>query len=285
MRYPLVNRACIFAVPTVTTLIKNINMKKIITTIVALLLLTIKLTAQQYPSPMPGKMVHDFANVLSQNEEQVIEQRLRILNDTSSTQVTVVTVNDFQGETAAEFATELGHQWGVGQDGKDNGVVVLFKPKTLTSKGEAFIAVGYGLEGVLPDAIAKMIVENDMIPYFQQGKIAEGLLRSVIVISAIVGGEYSADEYKKATGGGVPVLAIIIIIVVFGSMFIPKRRSQQAYSHDGTVTSNSMLPWILLSMLGNGRGGGGYSGGGGFGGGFGGFGGGGFGGGGAGGSW
>ncbi len=265
----------------------QLNFIKSIIFICFLLTSALSSVAQQYPNALPGRMVHDFADVLTQNEELAIEQQLRNLNDSTSTQIVVVTVTDLQGEAAATYAFELGEQWGVGQKGKDNGVVILFKPKTARSNGEAFIAVGYGLEGVLPDAIAKRIVEYEMIPYFRKGAIAQGLYNSVVVTSDIVKGEYTADAYVKTTGGGFSMLALIILIGTFLLLFIPIRQRKQDYSREGTTSADSMLPWILLGMMGGSRGGGsGYSGGSGFGsGGFGGFGGGGFGGGGAGGSW
>lgn len=243
--------------------------------------------AQDIPKPLSGRMVHDFANQISSRDEQIIERQLRALNDTTSTQIAVVTVNSLDGYSIAEYATKLGHSWGVGTKGKDNGIVILFKPKTARSNGEVFIAVGYGLEGAVPDATAKMIIEKEMIPYFREGKISAGISQAVTTLISLVEGEYTADEYAKRKRGGSSaylILLIFIFIMLFGG-----RRTHSDYGSGGTTSATSAaLPWILLSMMGNSGGRrGGYGGGSGFGGGgsFGGFGGGGFGGGGAGGSW
>lgn len=245
--------------------------------------------AQEIPSPMSGRMVNDFANVLSEREEASLERQLREFNDSTSTQIAVVTVKSLDGMSISEYATELGHKWGVGTKGKDNGIVILFKPKTADSRGEVFIAVGYGLEGAVPDATAKMIVEREMIPSFKENRIGQGISQAVSTLFSLVKGEYTADTYskKKASMSGASIFYLIIAIFIIISLILPGKKRSNTYSKDGAATSDSVIPWILLAMLSNGRGGGGHHSGGGFGGGssFGGFGGGGFGGGGAGGSW
>ena len=84
-------------------------------------------------------------------------------NDSTTNVICVVTVNDLGYYTAAEFAYEIGEQWGVRSDDKRNGVVLLLKPRNETS-GEVYISVGYDLEGAIPDAIAKRIIETKMMP-------------------------------------------------------------------------------------------------------------------------
>ena len=98
--------------------------------------------AQQIPSrPTPPRLVNDYTNTLNSSQEHYLEQKLRNYNDTTSTQIAVVFVNDLQGTTAADFAYQLGEQWGVGTK-ENNGIVILVKPKNET-KGEVFISVGY----------------------------------------------------------------------------------------------------------------------------------------------
>ena len=160
-------------------------------------------------------------------------------------------------------------------------------------RGDARISIGYGLEGVIPDAIGKRIVDNDMIPSFKVGDYYSGLDKATSTLISLAKGEFTADAYKKQTrGSGVSVSLIIIAIIIIISIMNGRNRK---YYHSGT---KGMSPWTALwlgSLLGSRggsgswgdfQGGGGSFGGGGFGGGgFGGFGGGSFGGGGAGGSW
>lgn len=262
-------------------------MKNKIIAILLFLSITVSSSAQEIPSPLSGKMVNDFAGVISDRDEIYLEKQLREFNDSTSTQIAVVTVTSLDGKSISDYATELGHKWGVGTKGKDNGIVILFKPKTTESRGEVFIAVGYGLEGAVPDATAKMIVEREMIPYFKENRTSQGISQAVSTLFSLVKGEYTADTYtKKKTGlssGSIFYLIIIIIMII--AIILPGKKHSNTYSKDGSTTSDSIVPWILLGLLSS-RGGGGHSGGG-FGGGssFGGFGGGGFGGGGSGGSW
>ena len=76
----------------------------------------------------------------------------------------------------------MGEKWGIGSEKFDNGILVLLKPKTSDSKGEVFIAVGYGLEGVVPDATAKRIVENEMIPMFRENNMYGGIEKATDVL-------------------------------------------------------------------------------------------------------
>jgi uncharacterized protein len=268
-------------------------MKLIKNILLSFLLVTgISVTGQDIPDPMsPPRLVNDFAGILNDSQLRQLEQKLVRFDDSSSSQIVVIIVKSLNGITKEEFADRVGEKWGVGQKGKNNGVVVLVKPKYRNEKGDARISVGYGLEGVIPDAIAKRIMEQEMIPYFKTGDYFSGIDKATNTLISLAKGEFTAEQYKKKTGGSpigylVPIIIIIIIILFM------RRNSGNHYTTGSKGTSLWTALW-LASMMGN-RGGGGSWGdfrsgggsfGGGGGGGFGGFGGGSFGGGGAGGSW
>ncbi|MCB0409477.1 MAG: TPM domain-containing protein [Flavobacteriales bacterium] len=237
--------------------------------------------------PPVQDLVQDYANILSESEEQELRQALLAFNDSVSNQILIVTVTDLCGYDKAEFTYTLGQNWGVGQDGKDNGIVVMVKPKEIDGRGEAFIAPGYGLEGALPDAIAKRIVENEMIPSFKNQDYYEGIANAVVTIMEITGGEYTADEYAKGSFKKM-IFPLLIVILMFGLVFFIKFKQARRYAHTNNL--GFWAAWALLNSSGRSHGGSWSnfsSGSGSFGGGssFGGFGGGSFGGGGAGGSW
>ncbi len=257
-----------------------------------LLLFAFSLTAfAQLPErPAQGSLVNDFAQVLSSQQEAQLQQQLSSFGSKTSTALVIVTVADLQDYDKAQYAVELAHKWGIGQKDTDNGILILVKPKTTSSKGEAYIAVGYGLEGAVPDAVASQIVNFEMIPEFKTGDYYAGLAKASKVLMEITASEYTADQYSESKsgniGGLIPLFFFIIIFIIF------TRGGRNRSSGMGTKSS---IPWwtlmLLGSSMGGGRGNSGWgsfnSGGGSFGGGggFGGFGGGGFGGGGAGGSW
>jgi uncharacterized protein len=247
--------------------------------------------AQDIPDkPEPPRLVNDFAGILSSDEAGRLENKLLSFNDSTSTQIVIVTLKSLNGYDVNDFAQRLGQKWGVGQKGKNNGVVILVKPKYGTDKGEASVQSGYGLESVLPDITCKRILENEMIPEFKLGNYYKGIDKAVSVVISITRGEYTATQYnkkKQASPYGI-LIPVIIFIVVF--LLIRSNRG-------GPNSVGKSLPFwtalFLMGSMGRGSGSGSFgdfrSGGGGFGGGggggFGGFGGGGFGGGGAGGSW
>jgi uncharacterized protein len=236
--------------------------------------------------PKPPRLVNDFTNTFSPAQTQALENKLVEFSNSTTTQIVVVVVGSLEGEEKAAYAYTIGEKWGVGDSKFDNGVVVLLKPKTTSSRGEVFIATGYGLEAVIPDAIAKRIVENEMIPEFKQGNYYNGVDKAVNVLMQLSLGEFSAQEYAKKTRSdeavGGSVFGLMIFFFILFTIISNIRGARRS-----SIGRGGLSTWILLSMLGSGS----RSHGGGFGnfssggGSFGGFGGGGFGGGGAGGSW
>lgn len=252
-----------------------------------------KATGQDFPDkPVPPRLVNDFAGILDKAEADALEQKLVAFNDSTSTQIAIVSVNDLHGYDRADYAQQLAERWGIGQKELDNGILILIKPKTTeTSRGEAFIAPGYGLEGVIPDIVCGEIVDYEILPAFRAGEYYEGLDKATSILMSLASGEFTADKYsnqnKKDAGAVVSFIIFIVIVIIFIII------SKSSRSNHHNIGRKDLPLWILLGLLGSGRSThkgtwGGFSGGGGFGGGgggFGGFGGGSFGGGGAGGSW
>lgn len=243
---------------------------------VCLLLVLCSTIKAQIPSkPYPPRLVNDFTNTLSYSEIETLERRLVAYNDSTSTQFTVVLVDDLHGMDVAQFATQLGHDWGVGQGAKDNGAVILVKPKNEKGNGQVNISPGYGLEPYITDAAASAIIQKEMIPYFKENDYYQGIYNAVTVMMDLCSGKFTADDYTNGDGSG-SIIALIIIIIII--ILVIKSSGGTTYSGGG---SNGHV----IFMPGPGSFGGGSSGGFSGGGGFGGFGGGHFGGGGASGSW
>jgi uncharacterized protein len=261
--------------------------------LLTLVLLTIStlVSGQSIPEkPNPPRLVNDFAGLLTAVEVDALENKLVAFNDSTSTQIAVVIMNDLGGYMPEEFAQRVGEKWGIGQKGINNGLVVLVKTKSESGRGEVFIKPAYGMEGAVPDLICSQIVDNEILPAFRNGNYYQGLDKATSTIISLVRGEFSADQYarkakqpvKKAAPFGLFVIILIAIIFLISS---------GKSNHNNLGRKGGGLPlWLLLTMMNSGgRSGsgswGGFSGGSGSGGGFGGFGGGSFGGGGAGGSW
>lgn len=241
--------------------------------------LLLSLASHAIPSrPNPQRLVNDYARVFTREQAASLERMLVAFDDSTSNQIAVVTVTDLEGYAPAEYATRIGLKWQVGSEKFDNGIVLLVKPKTVGSAGQVFIAVGYGLEGAIPDAYAKRIIDNELIPHFMHGDYFEGVESACEVLMKLASGEISDP-------GGMDddVEAVLAIFVLFFIGLVVIVLIFKGGSHGGSGGGGTIYRGPIITTGTNYGGYGGY--GGGFGGGFGGFGGGSFGGGGAGGSW
>jgi uncharacterized protein len=227
--------------------------------------------------------------MLKPEEVNTLEQKLVLFNDSTSNQISIVIVPSLEGYDKADYAQRLAEKWGIGQKGKNNGVLILVKPKTADSNGQVQIAPGYGLEGVIPDITCGEIVDREILPAFRNGDYYGGLNKATSTLMSLAKREFSASEYgqraRRSAGKHIPFGLVIFIVFIIIAMV-----SRGSGGSNNKHISTGGLPfWMLLGMMNSGRGSsgswGGFSGGGGGGGGFGGFGGGSFGGGGAGGSW
>jgi uncharacterized protein len=228
--------------------------------------------------PDPPKLVNnlssEFPDFISASEQDALENKLEKFSNETSNQIVVVIVDDLGDHDINSFATGIGTGWGVGQKKFDNGIVLVIKPTGGEGQRDAYIAVGSGLEGAIPDITAKHIVDDELLERFQNGKNYEGINAATDVIIKLAKGEINSKDYDAQHGFGSKtkfiVFGFLLILILF---FIMSRIG-------GGGFGGGMATGFFIGSGGWGRGGGGFGGGG-----FGGFGGGGFGGGGGGGKW
>ncbi len=216
--------------------------------------------------------VYDYAKLLSPEERRMLEQKLSKYYDSTSTQIVIATINKVNDDINL-YGTEWAHKWGIGQKGKDNGLLIL------VSKDDHKISIrtGYGVEDRLTDALSKRVISRDMIPYFRQGQFYQGLNKAVDDIIKILNGAYKND--LKPDDDKVPVWLIILFIFI---LFMLLSRRSGGHNSGGWRSGGGPIIFSSGGRSSWGGGSGSSWGGGGF---SGGFGGGGFGGGGASGSW
>jgi uncharacterized protein len=234
------------------------------------------------PSPSPYYIV-DGSGVLSQTEFDHIERQLEDFERSTSNQLVVAIYPKMQSEDdIAGYAVRVAESWKIGQKNKNNGVLLL----VFTGDRKMTIQVGYGLEGALPDATAKMIIEQEIKPHFRSGDYGGGIEAGVNAIIAATRHEYAGTgrvhgSFNSQNGEIVGFIVVVFLLLLISSWFSNYRRGV-VYTSNGSSFWWTML-WLLSNSGGGGRGGGGggsSGGGGGFSGG-----GGSFGGGGASGSW
>jgi len=232
------------------------------------------------------RLVWQFTEFLSESEVQQLNVKLAQFARETSNRVLVIVVDTLCGLPESDIAFDIGEKWGIGKKGFDNGIVFLIKPNGTPGERKIFIAVGYGLEGVIPDLTAKRIIDREVIPSFKAGDYAGGLNKATDVLMALAKGEFNEKSYGKEP---FPWPILVFAIIFIGAIAFSWRSRVSRYAKTNALDFWTAM-WLLnqTSQRHTGRwtGGGFGGGGGGFGGGgFGGFGGGSFGGGGAGGSW
>jgi uncharacterized protein len=258
------------------------------------------LMSQVPDRPAVQRLVNDFAGLFSLQEREMLESDLVHFDDSTSNQICVVTVKDLQGEDINMAAYKILVEWGVGTAKNNNGAVLLVEHDPEKSGGRVAISVGYGLEGVLTDALSKRIITYDMIPEFKENRYFEGIKAGVSSIMAVAVGEYdTARENDEDTPAGIIVVLTLFFILFFFILIISianKRKGPTNLGGNNRKGPSILELMILANLLGGrtrgiggfgsgGFGSGGFGGGSFGGGGFGGFGGGLGGGGGASGSW
>ena len=250
--------------------------------IVCVLGFSFSLQAQVPERPEVQRLVNDFAGLFTSEETEMLEAELVDIDNTTSNQICVVTVADLGGEDINMAAYQVLVNWGVGTARNNNGVVLLVEHTQGIPGGRVAISVGYGLEGVLTDALSKRIITYDMIPLFRQDNYFEGVRAGVRSNREVATGEYNtARENRDDTPAGVVAVLTVFLILLFFILiiYIANKRKGPTNLGGSNRKGPSMLELMILANLLGGRSRGG-SGTGGFGGGFGGggFGGGGFGG-------
>lgn len=170
------------------------------------------------PAPNPPRLVNDYAGVFSLGQKNSMEKRLVDFNDSTSNVVCVVVVDDLGEYSASEFAFEIGNRWGIQNKKDNNGIVILIKVRNETS-GDVFIATGYALEGVLPDAYVKQITSDVMVPYLKEGKYYEAVSAALDKMLPVISGEISAPrdvagDEESGDGSAMTFFILVFVAVV-----------------------------------------------------------------------
>ena len=241
--------------------------------------------------PSTQKAVYQYTSLIPKSQEQKLNEKLIKYADSTSTQIVVIVIDSSKGEAHSFLAIEWAEQWGIGQKGTDNGVLLL----VAKNDRKMFIATGRGIEEYLTDARAKRIISNTLTPNFKKSDYYTGLDEATDEIIEILAGNFSSDNKKRKSSDGIPgwVGVVFFVIVFIGIAFISpisavnnefnkRKKDGQEVNWWDIYWDYTMNDGGVYHPGGSWSGSYGGSGGGGFGGGFGG---GGFGGGGAGGGW
>lgn len=206
-------------------------MKKFLTVAVAAVLLVLTgigaAAAKKYPEPTDRFFINDYAGVIDSSAEDEIYSRAAALYEKTGAQTVVVAAKNLGGEEPSDYALGLGREWGVGDKKKNNGVVILFA----LEERQIYIAVGYGLEGALPDSKTGRIIDNYGLEYLKADNFSEGILQITKAVINEIYIEYgeepeegytpiddSEDGYsKKVAVSWVALIAVVLLyLMIFG---------------------------------------------------------------------
>lgn len=231
-----------------------------------LLLVPLAAAAQDFP-PLSGRVV-DAAHIVPPEMAARISARSAAIEQRTGTQIVVATIPDLGGRDIADYGYRLGRHWGIGQKDRDNGVLLIVAP----AERRVRVEVGYGLEPVLTDALASVIIHQAILPRFRAGDLPGGIEAGFDAIArqfelppAEAAANVRAAAAAPAAGGGDDIgvgSAVFIVIVILVVLFLLR-----GGGGGGGGRRRGVAPVFLwgpgIGGWGGGGGGGGFSGGGG----------------------
>jgi len=144
------------------------------------------------------RYVNDYADLITPQTESQLDEALRNYEASTSNQIVVATFPSLEGESLEDYSIRLAETWKVGQEGRDNGVILL----VFRDDQKLRIEVGYGLEGAIPDALAGQIISQVIVPYFKKGNYETGIVAGTAAILKAAEGEFKGSGLSGRGRGG-----------------------------------------------------------------------------------
>ena len=204
--------------------------------------------AAEVAVPPLNARVTDLASTLSQDQRAALEQKLAALEARKGSQVAVLLVPTTQPETVEQYAIRVFDQWKLGRKGVDDGVLLVVAKNDRKVK----IEVGYGLEGILPDAIAKRVIEDDIVPRFREGDFYGGIRAGVDRIMRVVEGEklpppIARSHPQSPIHFGDWIIPLFILVIIGGGIL---RAIFGRFLGSGIIgTVAAVAGWAILGSL------------------------------------
>ena len=212
--------------------------------------------------PLTGRVV-DLANIMDDWTRNHVSGELENFEKQSGTQLVVVTLPDLGGYPIEDWGIALGRGWGIGQKGRNNGLLLIVAP----NDRQVRIEVGYGLEGDLPDATANAIIQNVIVPRFRAGDMGGGITAGVEAIIGTLGGkpvaEVAGNGGDNGSGQAIAVVPMIFIFFMLIIVLSNMRRRRFGMGYPFYMGGPMYMGGMGRGFGGGGFGGSGFSGGGG----------------------
>jgi uncharacterized protein len=214
-------------------------------------LLAFTLLSAEPTFPELTSRVVDEATLFSAAQKAELESTLENHENNTSNQVVVVTLKSLDGYDIRDYGLELGRAWGIGQKDKNNGVLLIIAP----NERKVSIEVGYGLEGALPDATAKSIIDQEILPYFKEGDYFGGAKFGVDAIISAIKGEYVSYEVESSSKSfkftDLIMPLIFLFVFIAGPVFGKKNKFDANNIIPALIFSGfvGIFTWVMFSIL------------------------------------
>jgi uncharacterized protein len=176
--------------------------------------------------PRPARYFNDYAGVVRADTAGTLNRKLEDFERSTSSQILVAIFPKMESNSSVEdYAVRVAQAWAVGQKGKNNGAVLF----VFVQEHQLYLQVGYGLEGAIPDATAKTIIEQEIKPRLRAGDFDGGMVAGVNALLQAARGEYQgtgrtvAEQGRSRSGRGIPMLLLVIVLLI---LIAAARRSQ-----------------------------------------------------------
>jgi len=231
---------------------RSFHSRLVLSVTITLLLFISWLPAQKLPD-VTGQYVNDYVGWLSQQEINNLNKMLRVYEDSTSNQFLVAIFPDAQGYAVEEFSIRLAEKWRAGKKGRDNGLLMaIFREERAIR-----IEVGYGLEDVIPDAIAFQIAQSLIPSYFKENNYYQGIYQGLRALIEAAAGKYQGVPGDQSEGdyNWMPLIIIVILLILFA-----RGRKYSGGSSGGWRNSGPFFGGFGGGFGGSSRSGGGFGG-------------------------
>ena len=223
----------------------------VILTVVSLSVLTKAVQAKDYPKPTG--FVNDYAKILSASTKDSLEAKLEEFKNSTSNEISIVTLNSLEGDTIENVAVEIFEQWGIGTKKNDNGVLLVIAP----NERELRIEVGYGLEPVLTDARAGTIIRTIITPEFKKDNYEAGIVSGVNAIIEVTSKDPTLFDTQTTTSTSnsskLDALIFLGMSLIYLSAFLARSKRWWPGGVIGVILGLifiSLTGGIILGLLG-----------------------------------
>ncbi|MBW8883257.1 MAG: TPM domain-containing protein [Planctomycetia bacterium] len=189
----------------------------------------------------PTADVNDFAGILTPTQRDALEERCKSLREKAGAQLAVVTLKSLEGGQVDDFAVKLFKRWGIGDKEKKNGILLL----VAIQDRKARIEVGYGLEPILPDALAGRILTEQLFPAFRQQRYADGLAAAVNRIAEIIERNEPAPQNVRGRAAKPPAISTAIIFLIVSSLLT----ALGSFVFGGGLGAKKTNVWVFGSLF------------------------------------